>query len=174
MLLYFGYIGPFALLLIVNSAIIFKATQFQRSQRVAAVSSSLMAAGSTSSSKRKAEMTRTVYTITFFYIITTLPSSLVAGYYYGEIIMLPIGQMVVNIVNAVQSIYQSCNFFVLYFTNKLFAKELKILLSGMRLNEISMTSRSINNNNNTRDDSTFARVNTLRKSTIKAIESQNA
>lgn len=170
MLLYFGYIGPFALLLIVNSAIIFKATQFQRSQRVAAASSSSVA-GSTSS-KRKAEMTRTVYTITFFYIATTLPSSLVTGYYYGELIMLPTGQMIVNIVNAFQSIYQSCNFFVLYFTNKLFAKELKILLSGMRSNEISMTSRSINNIN-TRDDSTFGRANALRKSTIKTIETQN-
>lgn len=114
-------------MVIFNSLIIYKATQFQRAQRVSAASTSAAAAASI---RRKAEMTRTVFTITVFYILSSIPNTIAAGYYLS-ILQLPTGQMIANLSNGFQATYQAFNFFILYFSNKLFAKEVKSLFCDM-------------------------------------------
>lgn len=159
--MYFGYIGPFSILFILNSLIIFKATKFQRSQKVAVASNK-------KSIRRKAEMTRTVYSITIIYIITTLPSAIIGGYYYGYIITLATGQLIINIVNAIQSIYQSFNFLILYFSNKLFAAEVNQML--LRVNQSLgswATKTNIGKTNNTKDSSSYSQKLKNNQSTIQ-------
>ena len=75
--------------------------------------------------------------------------------------------MIVNIVNAAQSIYQSFNFFVLFFTNKLFAQELKSIILRGRADTGSIATNS--RNGVTRNDQS-SRRNTLRKSTLKTFD----
>lgn len=168
--MYFGYIGPFVLLFILNSAIIYKATRFERLHRVAPANSTVLTMSR--GAKRKAEMSRTVYSITIFYVITTLPSSVIGGYYYGYMLTLQSGQMIVNIINAAQSIYQSFNFFVLFYSNKLFAQEAKSFFFRLRLKFLSKAPISgnghtaqITNRTNQQKLNATTKFNTIPKST---------
>ena len=129
---------PYALLLIINSLIIFIATQFTRAQKAAAT----VAMGSVSGARRKAQMTRMILMITFLYIILSLPGAIVSGYFYNDIFALDHGTMLINLLNAIQFTYPACNFFILFFTNKLFAKEIKSVFSFN--NRVSVSSRSNN------------------------------
>lgn len=137
MLLYFGYLTPIILLVLINSLIIFKATQFQRSQKATNTTSM-----SSTSARRKAEMTRTVYTTSIFYIATTLPNIVAAGYFYNNIMSLQTGQIIINILNMFQSTYQAFHFFVLYFSNRLFAQEVKILFGTVKREQVSKTTKT--------------------------------
>lgn len=42
--------------------------------------------------------------------------------------------MAINLINAIQFTYPAFNFFILFFTNKLFEQKVKSLFSGIRIN----------------------------------------
>ena len=114
--LYFGYIVPYCFLVLLNSAIIYKATQFERHQQPTT---------ETRSAKRKTQMTRMIIFITFLYIVTSLPSTIITGYLYDNVSSLDVGQMIINLIDGIQFSYPAFNLFILFFSNKLFAEELK-------------------------------------------------
>jgi hypothetical protein len=118
---YFGYIAPFSLLLILNCLIILKATQFSRQQREAATITS-------SSTKKKMQMTRTILVITFLYITISIPGIVLTGYLFNYIIVLDEGLMVVSLFNGILFSYPAFNFLILFFSNKQFAEEAKRIL----------------------------------------------
>lgn len=104
--------------------IIYKATRYERNQ-VESITSTPNSIANARTSKRKSEMTRTVIIITLLYILTSLPNTVVAGYFYFAIMELSTGQMIMNIINIVQMSYQTFNFFILFFSNRLFSEEVK-------------------------------------------------
>lgn len=81
--------------------------------------------------------------MTSLFILTSLPSTIVTGYFYTNIVYQETGQMIVNLVNGIQYSYPAFHFFILYFTNKLFAKEVKHLWLG----STKKTNSSTNNIN---------------------------
>lgn len=117
------------------------ANKFTRAQRAAAAESTLV---SLRRAKRKAQMTKTILLITFIYIFTSLPGILQTGYFYTTIIVLESGQMIVSLINAIQFSYPAFNFFILYFTNRLFANEVKRLLSRFKRNKVASLSMNLN------------------------------
>ena len=119
---YFGNLLPYGLLILLNSLIIYKANRFTKAQKASAASSTLI---SIRRAKRKAQMTKTIIFITFLYIATSLPGILQTGYFYTSIIVLDAGSVIVSLINAVQFSYPALNFFILFFSNKLFADEVK-------------------------------------------------
>jgi hypothetical protein len=119
--LYFGYIVPVAILIIVNLLIIYKATQFSRAQK---------ALGNTNntnqeSERKKAQMTKTILFLTFFYIALSFPIQIYAGYIYVNVDQYSFGQMTSNIINFAQYFYPSFHIIILYFSNKRFSIEFK-------------------------------------------------
>lgn len=124
---YFGYIVPYALLIIINSMIIYKATRFSRSQNTTIAHDE----------RRKIQMTRTILVITFLYIGMSLPGAIVTGYFYGTIYSLTYGSLIINFLNAIQFSYPAYHFLILFFSNKLFAQEVKSFLSKMGNNSVS-------------------------------------
>ena len=142
MFVYFGYIAPLSLLLILNCLIILKATQFSRHQRETATI--------TSSTRKKTQMTRTILVITFLYITISIPGIVITGYLFSSIIVLDEGVMVVNMFNDILFSYPALNFFILFFSNKQFAEEAKRILLPRFLhrNAVSSThSQHLNRNN---------------------------
>lgn len=123
-LVYFGEFLPFTLLIVFNTIIILKANRFNREHRNS-ISGSRRAGV-----RRKAQMTRMIVFITFLFIVVTIPSTLLSGYFYTRVITLPEGQLIVNLFNAIQFSYSAFNFFILCFSNKLFAREVNIWLLG--------------------------------------------
>lgn len=130
---YFGYIVPFGLLVILNTLIIWKATQFSRSQRGSNMSLN---------TKRKVQMTRMILFITFLYIGVSVPSMIVTGWLYGHIVSLKAGVLITNLLNCFVFSYPALNFFILYLTNKLFAVETRSLLGKMVKRRVSNVSTS--------------------------------
>lgn len=127
---------PYGLLIIFNSLIIYKATRFERVRVEAA---ELRAA------KRKAEMTRTILFMTFLYILVTLPSTIVTGYYFLTILLSDSGPLIITLIDALQFSYPALNFFILFFSNKLFAEEVKIFLGGIRERNFARTTQTKTN-----------------------------
>lgn len=126
---------PYSLLLLVNCLIILKATQFTRARR--ATNPSL------NGITRRTQMTRMILFITFLYIMLTLPGAIISGYFFGAIYQLEYGKMAINLINDIQFTYPAFNFFILFFTNKLFAQEVKSLYSGIRINSRVTTSNQL-------------------------------
>ena len=77
-------------------------------------------------------MTRMILIITSLFILLSLPGAIVSGYFYDDIIVLDYGTMIINLLNAIQFTYPASNFFILFFTNKLFAQEIKSAFSRIR------------------------------------------
>lgn len=123
--MYFGELLPFVLMIAFNIVIIYKANRYGRTHRRM---STFHSPGSSRASKRKAQMTRMILFITFLYILVTIPSTILSGYFYTKVVVLPQGQFIVNLVNGVQFSYPAFNFFILYCSNKLFAREVRLFL----------------------------------------------
>lgn len=124
MFVYFGYIIPLGVLIILNLAIIFKATRFSRSQRQQNQQRrALSSIVSCLNNKRKLQMTRMILFITFLYVIISLPGIIVTGWLFVPIMSLDSGVLIVNSLNSVLFSYPALNFFTLLAINKLFAKE---------------------------------------------------
>lgn len=125
---------PFLSLILINCGIIYEATRYSRARRnTSNVVAPLQSTETASSMRKKAEMTRTILFITFLYILLSLPSAIVAGYFYNDIIVLNIGPMIITLVDNIQFSYPAFNFVILYFSNKLFAKEVKLLFSRVQI-----------------------------------------
>lgn len=118
---------PYCLLILLNAMIILKATHFSRKQKAAAAANSTVLATS-GSDRRKAQMTRTILFITFLYILLSFPGYVVNGYIYQDIIQSNASQMILNLINAIQFSYPALNFFILFFSNKIFASEVKSMI----------------------------------------------
>ena len=111
---YFAFVIPTVSLIVFNSLVIWKATRIEIVQN-------------TSEMKRKREMTKTILLITFLYVIISLPSNVLVGFLYFDLLD-DYGQMIFNLVNGLQMSYPAFNFFILYFSNKRFSKEVKYII----------------------------------------------
>lgn len=134
---------PYGLLIILNSLIIYKATRFERVR---------VETNELRSAKRKAEMTRTIVFITFLYIVVTLPSTIVTGYYFLVILLSENGILYITIIDAIQFSYPALNFLILYSSNKLFAEEVKAFFGKIRRDSLT-TQTKTNNTKNTNNSS---------------------
>lgn len=135
--LYFGYIAPYILLILFNSIIIYTATRYERKHKNS-ISSSI----ENRSAKRKTQMTRMIILITFLYIMTSLPNTIVTGYLYNTVVRLDVGQLIINLINGIHFSYPAFNFFILFFSNKLFAEEVKFMFCRGNRNRVFSVSRS--------------------------------
>ena len=124
MSVYIGFIIPTVSLVAVNLMIIWKATRFQRSQFISRLSKSTSDSNKTGV-KRKREMTRTILVISFVFVFISLPANVIVGYYLGFMMSEQEGQLVFNLVVGLQMSYPAFNFFILFFSNKLFSQEVK-------------------------------------------------
>lgn len=131
--MYFGFITPYALLVFSNLIIIYKATRFERVHNLD------KGALESHSSKRKAEMTRTILFITFLYIIITLPDITITGYLLFRILELDYGSMLLTIISSIHFSYPALHFFILFFSNRLFAEEVKSFFLKKRQISVSTT-----------------------------------
>lgn len=127
MYLYAGYIGPFVLLIIFNCGIIYEATKYSRRIRIQQASQK---AGprlqiTSNSLNKKAEMSKTILLVTFIYILIASPSAIYSGYFYADLVNTDYGPMINNIFDAIIFSYPAFNFFILYFSNKKFHKEVR-------------------------------------------------
>lgn len=129
---------PYGLLIILNCIIIYKATRFER-VKIETQSKRNNSMAESRSSRRKAEMTRTIVFITFLYIVVTFPSTLVSGYFFLTILLSNGGPFFITIIDAIQFSYPALNFFILFFSNKLFAQEVKSFFTKMRRNSVATT-----------------------------------
>jgi hypothetical protein len=123
---------PYVLLILLNSLIIFKATKYERLWKRESMASN--SSIESRAAKRKTEMTRTILFITFLYIALSLPGTIQTGYVYGYILNLDIhiSNMIINLVNCIQFTYSAFNFVILYFSNRLFAEEAKLVFNIKR------------------------------------------
>ena len=151
-LVYFGYIVPYGLLILFNAMIIYKATTYERTKKRTQVMSLVQenlhsSSIATRAYQRKLEMTKTILFITFLYIVTSLASTLITAYFYNQIISDYSGQMVINLVDAVLFSYPAFNFFILFFSNKLFSQEVRSLIALGRQTSISAATQQSNQTN---------------------------
>ena len=135
-----GFIIPYVLLILVNVCIIYKATKYERLHKnVVQSQSQPTVVNETRSARKKAEMTRSILIITFLYIIVTLPGTILTGFFFISMMSLDIGLMLLNIIDIIHFSYPAFNFFILYFSNKLFCQEVKIFFGRMKRNKVDVT-----------------------------------
>ena len=138
-MLYFGFIVPYGFLLLFNVLIIYKATKFERIQKESKNVSSEAA------SRKKAHMTRTILFLTFLFIATSLPGTIITGYFYWDVTKSNLGRLIINLVDGVQFSFPAFNFFILFFTNKQFAQQVNVFLLKMKTkNQVSAQTQSFN------------------------------
>lgn len=145
-LVYGGELVPMCLLLILNIVIIYKATRFDRVQRLNAESITISRPTSASTKRRKMEMTRSILLITFLYIALVFPSTVIQTYFYTPILGLAYGRIIINLLYFFQFSYSGFNFIILFFTNKLFAQQVKVIIFRQDKDKKTVSTR---NNQNT-------------------------
>lgn len=123
--LYFGFILPYVLLIAINLWIIYIATKFERTQKNVVSCLSTASHVESRSARKKAQMTRSILFITFLYIVVTIPSTLVSAFFFDSLQAIDIGFLVLDLVDMLHFSYPAFNFFILFFSNKLFAKEFR-------------------------------------------------
>ena len=131
--IFFGFVTPASILLVVNVLIILKATHYERSQKA----SGNVNATNMHSDRKKAQMTRTILFLTFFFIALALPDQLYFGYLYSIIDQNLYGTMMGNLMDFIQFFFSSFHIFILYFSNKQFAKELNATIFRVKSNQVS-------------------------------------
>jgi hypothetical protein len=120
------------LLIIVNLLIIYKATQFSRSQAaIGNINATLM-----QSAKKKAQMTKMILFLTFFYIALTLPEQIFVAYLVNNIDLTYISKMIFIVINFVQFLYPSFQIFTLIWSNKLFSQEVKEIIFRIKSSRV--------------------------------------
>ena len=124
---YFGFLSPTIILIIVNSLIIHKATQYSRSQKPMGKTPSRI-----QSERKKAQMTRMILFITSLFISVSFPIQLYAAYFFVNVSQLYYGPMITNIMGTIQFAYPCFQFFILLFSNKLFFNEAKTIILSIR------------------------------------------
>lgn len=129
LLLYFGGILPFVLLIILNFSIIYKATRYSRRKMAKNLSE-------IKREKKRNEMIKTIIILTFMYVAIQLPCAIFNGYFYAYVIKLDVGTTIVALFNIVQFTYPAFNIFILFFSNKIFAREVKKLIGFVKMSPI--------------------------------------
>lgn len=115
-----------AMLVIINAMIIYEATRYDRSQQ------QQQQMQKSNSNKRKLEMSRSIVIITFSYILLTLPGAIINGYFYVTLTVYDYGQIIINFFGCISFTFPAFNFFTLFFTNKMFAKEFKSIFLAFK------------------------------------------
>lgn len=91
-------------------------------------------------------MTRTILIITFLYVTASIPNITLSGFLYRNLLTYDFGQLVLILGNGIQFSYPAYNFFILLYSNKVFAQEVKNLIGNIRQNRVfSMSSRTRKN-----------------------------
>ena len=112
--------------------IIYKATQYSRAQKaIGNTNATLM-----QSEKKKAQMTRMILFLTFFYIALTLPEQIFVAFIINNINISYISTMMFNITNFIQFFYPSFHIFILILSNKLFAQEVKETIFSIKSSRV--------------------------------------
>lgn len=75
--------------------------------------------------RKKLNMTRTVIILNLAFIITTLPSAIVSGYYFITLMNTDYGVLIITLCDNITFSFHSFNILTLYFSNKRFKKELR-------------------------------------------------
>ena len=125
--------------MLVNVLIIYKATKFSRSQVA-----NLNAANNIQSERKKTQMTKMILFLTFLYIVLAMPEKISNGYFFDYIYGLDYGHMIVIIIDSIQFSYSSFQIFILFMSNKQFAKEVKEIVLRVKNNSMSSFFRSTN------------------------------
>lgn len=79
-------------------------------------------------------MTRSILIITFLFVIVSLPSNVIFGFLFFDVIVIYESQMIFNLVIGIQMSYSAFNFFILYFYNKRFSHEVKSIFIRVKPN----------------------------------------
>lgn len=124
--MYFGGIVPCSFLLVLNGMIIYKATRMSRAKKPTTLDEIKRA-------KKRNEMVKTIVFITFLYIAVELPCDVFTGFLYPRVRHIEFGDTINAFVNNIQFTYPTFNIFTLYFSNKLFATELKLILNEFKI-----------------------------------------
>jgi predicted secreted protein len=132
------FLVPFSLLVIFNVLIILKATRFARTQQneASATTSAVAKNG------RKTQMTRVVLATTFLLLIISLPGAIMEGYFFLNIFVMDVGPLIINLLDDLTFTFPAFNFFILFYSNKLFAAELKSILFGLTQSSLGSNSMS--------------------------------
>jgi hypothetical protein len=77
-------------------------------------------------STRRSKARKTIMIVTITFILMTLPGA-VCSFFYSELLDLPFGSYIILFFDCVTFSYHSFHIFFLYFSNKLYKKELKNL-----------------------------------------------
>lgn len=149
--LYFGFLIPIGFLFIVNFLIIYKATQYSRSHKSYG-NGNTSTASHMRSNRKKTQMTKMILFVTFFYIALTLPEEIYSGYFFDSVSELSFGQMITNIIDAVQFAYPSFHIFILFFSNKQFAQEVKEMILRIKSSRVRTSSILGNKNSSSLND----------------------
>ena len=90
--------------------------------------------------EKKAEMTRSILIITFLYIILSLPDTIISAFFSKTFEQIEIGYLMFDLVNILHSSYPAFNFFILFFSNKVFNQEVRVLLGHLlKRNKVSLS-----------------------------------
>lgn len=111
------------MLIILNFSIIYKATDYQRKH-----ATPLGAKKDANLSSRRSQMTFTILLTTFLFIAFSLPDAIVSGYFYPQLIGLRSGRLAIQFLDCLTFTFPSLNFFTLLYSNRAFARELKVEL----------------------------------------------
>jgi hypothetical protein len=107
---------PFLALLSINSLILVTAVQ----------SSNIIEPNSTAISTRKRQLGLTITILTFYFIIATIPSGLITGFFYEKLNPNPKqGNLIIFICDSLAFTYHSSKFIVLVLFNSKFKQEYK-------------------------------------------------
>ena len=143
--LYFGYLIPVGLLIIVNVMIIYKATQYSRAQKAIGNSNATLM----QSEKKKAQMTRMILFLTFFYIALTMPEQIFVAYIINNINLSYAISLIFTTINFIQFFYPSFHIFILLFSNKQFAIEVKEITFSIKSSRVASFFQTSNQTNQT-------------------------
>lgn len=130
-LVYVGFIVPIGLLMAFSAYHIYKATRYRYKQNLSSSSEKYCSAKGL---KRKAQMTKVILVITFFYIVTSIVGLVVNFYLVDQIKSLDASQIILNLANGVLFTPMAFKYFILYFSSKMFAQEAKRIVIKARHN----------------------------------------
>ena len=123
---------PFALLLLFNSLIIKTVISSRHN-----ISQSV---------KRQRKMAFTVLSVSFLFIITSLPTASIQGETIGYLLSFDLGQLIVTCCNSIVFTYQASNFWILSATNGKFRMRVKKMLCFSKTDNSIFTNSNFNSN----------------------------
>ena len=114
-----GSIIPFIIISIANGVLIYVT--------VSAKGSSIVRTNQEKS--KRLTISLMIITLSLTFILFTSPQAIAAGYFLQTLLKTPESLNLTKLFNALTMTYHSFNFIILYFTNKHFKKEIKLIFS---------------------------------------------